>query len=48
MVTALIILGVGIFIFCACQRYNQKGGRGRYQKVVNVDSTDDERVVIKS
>ena len=48
-ISTLIILLIGLIVFCVCHQYKRKGtrkGRNKYQKVVNVDTTDDERIVI--
>ena len=48
----MVIIAIGMMVFCVCQRYNKtnkRSGKGRYAKVaMNGDTTDDERVIIKS
>ena len=49
-ISTLIILLIGLIVFCVCHQYKRNGKRRRrrnkYQKVVNIDTTDDERIVI--
>mmetsp|Transcript_46342 Transcript_46342/g.41433 ORF Transcript_46342/g.41433 Transcript_46342/m.41433 type:complete len:173 (-) Transcript_46342:370-888(-) len=52
VISTLVILAIGMIVFCVCHRYKQaerkRAGKVKYAKVINCDTTDDEQIMIKS